>query len=231
MKRRRRLKRNQLDGRIEFPQTARCSHKRAARSQPRDKMRQRARGLLDDLRSGRIVVRAPVAVVVVLIGIEVLVGILRKQTPRLPNGAVGTLERARHDQIRAKGPKDELAFVAGILRHAQLDLVPLCRPDHRVRDPGVAGRRIENRLAMPELARGLTLRDHSRRRAILDGPPGVLPLSLGVNLDAGTLLLDLTEPNEWSAANEVENGHTDAGYDGAGYHALYLRLIQSDIII
>ena len=59
----------------------------------------------------------------------------------------------------------------------------------------------------------------------------ILPLGLRVDLDPRALLLDPTEPNKRGAADKVEDGHTDAGYDGTDNHGLYLGLIQSDIII
>ena len=60
----------------ELPQPAAGADERAAGAETGDEMRQPSAGLLDDLRRGRVVVRAPVAVVAVLIGIEVAIGIL-----------------------------------------------------------------------------------------------------------------------------------------------------------
>src|SRR5262249_29706851 len=131
-------------------------------------------------------------VVVVLVRIEVLVRTFRVEAPRFADGAVGALERARQDELRAKRPKDELTFAAGVFRDAQLYFVALGRTDHGVRDTGITGGRIENRLATVELARGFPVSDHPRRGPVFHGSAGVLPFSLGVDLDVWAFLLDLT---------------------------------------
>ena len=82
-------------------------------------MRQSAAGLLDDLRRGRVVVRAPVAVVVVLVRVEIAIGILRVQPPRLADRAVGAFERIGQDQLGAERAQNQLALGARVLRHAQ----------------------------------------------------------------------------------------------------------------
>src|SRR5579862_7151960 len=102
MKRAAWLERNQADGWIELPQPPAGPYERAARPEAGDEMRQPAAGLLDDLRRGRVVVRAPVAVVAVLIRVEILVGLGRVEPAGFADGAVGALERVCQDQLRAK---------------------------------------------------------------------------------------------------------------------------------
>src|SRR5262245_34248432 len=152
MKGRRRLKRDQLDRRVELLQPSRGPDEGAARPQSGDEVRQRAGRLLDDLRSSRVVMGAPVPVVVVLVRIEVLVRTFRVEAPRFANGPIGTLERARQNELGPKGAEDELTLMTGVLGNAQLDLVTLGRADHGVRDAGISGCRIQDRLSVAELA-------------------------------------------------------------------------------
>ena len=69
---------------------------------------------------GRVVVRAPVAVVVVLVGIEVAVGLVGVQPPRLANRAVGAFERVGQHELGAERAQDQLPLRARVLRQAQL---------------------------------------------------------------------------------------------------------------
>src|SRR4030095_1527535 len=94
-------KRNQLDVRTELAQPAGGADERAAGAETGDEVRQASAGLLDDFRSGRVVVRSPVAVVVVLIRIEVPVRLGGFQPARLPDCTVGSLPTIRHPQPRA----------------------------------------------------------------------------------------------------------------------------------
>src|SRR6185295_16743337 len=105
-----RLKGNQLDGGIELAQTPSGADKRAARAETRDKVRQFAAGLLDQLWRGRVVMSFPVGVVVVLIRIEIPVGIGGVEAACLTNRAVSALEGAGQPQLGAKRAKDELSL-------------------------------------------------------------------------------------------------------------------------
>ena len=68
------LDRDEANVMTERAQAAARAHERAARTEPGDEMRHAAIGLLEDLDGGGVVVRPPVGVVVVLIGVEVLIG-------------------------------------------------------------------------------------------------------------------------------------------------------------
>src|SRR5688572_23346581 len=85
VKRRVRLKRNEAYRRVELTEPATDADKGAARAESSDEMRQPPARLLDDLGSGRIEVRPPVAVVAVLIGIKVPVRIGRYHSPNFSN--------------------------------------------------------------------------------------------------------------------------------------------------
>ena len=71
-------------------QPARVAHERAAGAEQRDEVRDAAFGLLDDLGAGGLVVRLPVGVVIVLIGVEVAVGIGVVDLADLADRAIGT---------------------------------------------------------------------------------------------------------------------------------------------
>ncbi len=101
-------------------------------------MRQLAAGLLDELRGGGVVVRPPVRVVAVLIGIEIPVGIRGMDATRFADRAVGAFERARENQLGPERAQNQLAFRARVFGQAERHLVAARRADHRVRDAGVA---------------------------------------------------------------------------------------------
>jgi hypothetical protein len=168
-------------------------------------MGQASARLLDDLRSGRVVVRAPVAFVVVLIRVEVAVGLGSLHPARLADRAVSTLERIGQHQPGAERPQNHLAFGARVVRQAQLHAISPGRADHRVRDASVAGSRVENGAIRRQRARRLAVEDHAGRRAILDRAAGVLPLGFGPKLHTGRLALEALQPDERGAANQVQH--------------------------
>src|SRR5918995_604069 len=109
----------------------------AARAESSDEVCNLAVGLLPDLRRRGLVVRARDGRVFVLVGIEVLLGVLGVQTPRLPDSPVRALARVGEYDLNAVGAQYLLALLAGVLGHAKLDLVPQGRPDPSVGDPRV----------------------------------------------------------------------------------------------
>ena len=181
-----RLKGNQSNRRIELPQPAARADEGAARPETGDEMRQPSARLLDDLGARRIVVRAPVRVVVVLIRIEILIGILGIQTPRLADGAVrAAFERVCQDELCAECAQRQLALRARVLRHAQLHWIPARRADHRVRDARIARRRVEDRPPGRQFPGGFAFENHPRGRAVFHRAAWILPLRHGVQLRAG----------------------------------------------
>ena len=73
---------------------------------PATKCVMRPVGLLPDFGSRRVVVGAPVELVVVLIGIAVPLGLRGEPAARLANGAVRSLERIGEDQLGAVGAQE-----------------------------------------------------------------------------------------------------------------------------
>ncbi len=71
-----------------FFQALARAHQRAGCAQPGDKVRYRAIGLPPYLRACAVIVRPPVGVVVVLVGIEVTLRLLRDEFPRGQDCAV-----------------------------------------------------------------------------------------------------------------------------------------------
>ena len=90
---------------------------------------------------------APVGVVVVLIRVEIKIRRFREQFPRLPDRAVRTLAGIRVDQLSAVGPENTLALGTDVRSNAETYPVSFCGSNHRVGDPRVPGRGIENYLA------------------------------------------------------------------------------------
>ena len=131
----------------------------------------------------------------------------------LANRAVGAFERIRKDQLGPECLQNELALGARVRGDAQLHFIAARRSNHRVRDAGIARRRVQNREAGTERARFLPLRNHARGGAILDRTARVLPFDFGANLDARTLLFELTETNERCAADQIEDGNANGRCD------------------
>ena len=77
------------------------------------------------------------------------------------NRAVGAFERVGQHELGAERPQNQLALRARVFRQAQLDFVSARRADHRVGDAGVARRRIEDRQAGRQRARGFAVRESS----------------------------------------------------------------------
>ena len=200
------LKGNQFDRRIEPPQPAAGADKRAARPEARDKMRQPTARLLDDLRPGRVVVRAPVRVVVVLVRIEIPLRLCRMQPTGFADRAVRSFERIGQHQLGAEGTQYELAFTAGVVRHAQRDVIAAGRTDCRVGDAGVAGRGVENRPFARQRAGRFAFEDHSRRGAVLHRPARILPLRFRIQLDPWRVALEPAQAYERRTANEIDDG-------------------------
>ena len=114
--------------------------------------------------AGRVVMRAPVRVVAVLIRIKVALRIRRDHPAHFADRAVGALERTGQHELGAERAKNQLPLRARVLGQAQLHFVAARRADHRVRDAGVARGRIDDRQAGPQAARRLRRRRSSARR-------------------------------------------------------------------
>ena len=92
-------------------------------------------------------------------------------------GRVDDLGAVHLQQLRALG--------RDVLGHDDLQRVALARADHRQRDAGVAGGRLEDRLARADQALLLGVLDQRARDAVLDRARRVARLELGPDADAG----------------------------------------------
>src|SRR5215213_2634511 len=117
------LEGDDLYGGVVLLKPRRRPHEGAARTEPGDEVRDLTGALLPDLRRRGLVVGARVGRVGVLVRVEVPLGVLRVEPPRLPDGPVRALARIGQHEIHAVGIEDLLPLLAGVLRHAELYLV------------------------------------------------------------------------------------------------------------
>src|SRR5215213_7025018 len=197
-----------LHPRVVLLETRRRTDEGAARAEPGDEVRDLAVRLLPDLGCRRLVVRPRVGRVGVLVGIEVALGILGVEPPRLADGPVRAIPRVGQDDLHTVGAQDLLSLLAGVLRHTQLHPVAERGPDPGVRYPRVPARRVEDGLLGRQRARLLTVPDHPQRGPVLDRPAGVVPLRLAKNVDAGGLGRDARQLQERRAADKLRHART-----------------------
>ena len=190
------LCRDALDMRQIVFQTPRIAHERAARSKQSHEVRDAATGLFDDFRPGCVVVRLPVGVVIVLIGIEVAVGVGFHDFPDGTDSAVGAFVSRCQDKLSPVCLQDALAFDRGIQRQAELDLITLCRADHGISDTGVAAGSVDQGLSRLELPRLFRLQNHVQGSPVLDGSAGIEILGFRVNFDPGIFGRNLCNPQQ-----------------------------------
>src|SRR5918997_2901726 len=184
-------------------ETGRRTDEGTARAEPCDEVCHLAVRLLPDLGRRRFVVRARVGGVGVLVRIEVALGVLGVELPRLTDGPVRALVRVGQNKVHAVGAQDLLPLFTGILRHAELHLVAERGADPGVRYPRVSARRIEDSLLWRQRARLLTVPDHPQGWPVLDRSAGRIPLSLAEDVDARDLGRDARQLQERRAADKL----------------------------
>ena len=135
--------------RIKFLQLSRCADERAAGAEHGDEVRHAAFGLLPDFFRGRAVMRAPVRVVRVLVGVEVLPRLRGRKFARFADGAVRAFGCVGEHDLRTVGANRALALLRYVLRHAQGHREALRRAHHGVGNSGIAAGGIQQRLAGP----------------------------------------------------------------------------------
>ena len=168
------------------------AHQRAAGAEARDEGGDLVE-LLEDLGRRAVVVRGRVGGVAVLVGHEVARvggGHLERHLDR----AVGALRARRVDDLGAVHLQQLGALRRHVVGHDDLQRIALARADHRERDAGVAGGRLEDGLAGRDRAPLLGVLDQRARDAILDRAGRVVGLELGpdahARLGRKTLQLD-----------------------------------------
>ncbi len=158
------------------------AHKGAGGAQAGHEVRHPAVGLAEDFRAGGVVVRAPVAVVVVLVGIKIAFGFVCHDLARQPDRAIAAFERIALDDRCAIGLRQGLALLRDVGRHHQPNGVALGRADHRIANAGIAAGGVDQDPIVRQPAVLLSVLDYTKRCAVLDGTARVEPLGLGVQL-------------------------------------------------
>ena len=97
--------------------------------------------------------------------------------------AVGALRAGRVDDLRAEQRGHLAPLVRDVVGHDERHAVALAPADHRQRDAGVPGRRLEDDRVLVKQAPPLEVLDEVLRDAILDRPGRVEHLELGEDAD------------------------------------------------
>jgi len=134
--------------------------------------------LLPDFVSRGQIVSFPVGLVGILVGVEILIGMIAGQFARHANGAVGAVTGIGIDDVGTVSLQNLLALAGDVFGHAEGDGKSLSGTEHGVGDPGVAAGGIEENLAGAELGGAASLGDDVGGGAVLDGSAGVIPLGL-----------------------------------------------------
>ncbi len=159
------------------------AHERAGGAQPGHEVRDR-RQVPQQLRPGRLVVRAGVGLVAVLEQHHP-VGMVGGDLPGPRHGLVGAAGGRREDDLRAVHPEDLGALGRDVLRHHADQPVAAQLRHHGQRDAGVAAGRLEDGVAGPEPPVGLGGAHHVERGAVLDAAGRVAILELRPQPDVG----------------------------------------------
>ena len=162
-----RLKRDAAYLRIQLLQASRRTDEGAAGAEPGHKVRQPPLGLLENLRTRRLVVGAPVCRVIVLVRVEVEIAVLGGHGAHAPDGSVRTLHRVRVNNPCAVGPQNPLALFAHVRGHTKLEAISPSRADHRVSNACVAGSGIDQNLIFGHQPGVLGFADDVQGRAVL----------------------------------------------------------------
>ena len=190
---------------IHLLQVASDADERAGGPEASDEVRDRPRGLLPDLRPGRLEVSPPVCLVVVLIEIPVSVRLRGRERFGGPLRAIGPVRRGREDQLGPVRLEDALSLRTEVRRHAEGHSVSLRGADHRERDPGVPGGRVQEDPILRQ-AGPLGGPQHSERGAVLDAATGIAEFRLGIHLHLGRHMgRQSIESEERRVADEVRN--------------------------
>ena len=157
--------------------------------------------LLQDLHRRRLVVRAPVVLVAVLVAEEVAVGVGLVPAVHLAQRLVVALEGVRVHEPGAVRQHPLLPLGAGVVGDHDLDGVADDPADHRVGDSRVTGGAVEDGPAGLEAAVGQGAEQHPEHRPILERAAGVERLQLDEHLDPGQLVTENVERHERRSAD------------------------------
>ena len=157
---------------------------RPARAHAGDEVRDPAARLLPELGAGRGVVRGRVRLVEVLVGLERARDLLGQA---VGDAVVGLRRVGRHggrsdDDLGAVGAQQVDLLLAHLVRHHGDHAIALESRGDREARARVAGGRLDDRAAGPQLPLALGRLDHRDRRAVLDRAARVQVLDLGDEL-------------------------------------------------
>ena len=158
-------------------QVATRSHEGAARPETGDEVRDLG-NVAQDLGAGRLVVRARIRIVGVLIQ-EAVLGMTGCHVDGPLHRTVRSLFARSENHLGTEHFEHLAPFDRDARGHEDLDRVTLHLGDGGQRDTGIARRRFENRLTRNETATLLGLVDHGLGNAILHRAERVLALELG----------------------------------------------------
>ncbi len=140
--------------------------------------------LVEDLLRGALVMGTRVGLVPVLVG-HVVGGVGFGHLEGELDGAVRALRTLGVDDVGAVHPQQLGALLGDVVGHHDLERIALAPADHRQRDAGVAGGRLEDGVPGLDRAALLGVLDHVLGDPVLDGAGGIAALELGPEADLG----------------------------------------------
>ena len=129
---------------------------------------------------------------------------LPRGATRLPDGAVGALERIGQNELGAAGAKDRLALDGRTGWQKQPHRESERAAEHRVGDAGVAGGRLEDRFSGGQPPRGESGEKHRPHRTVLDAAARVQVLGFGEQTKPRNVRADARELEKGRPAHGVE---------------------------
>jgi hypothetical protein len=158
------------------------------------------------------VVGLPVGGIVVLIGIEVFIRVIRHKLFHIELCAVRPFERVGVCDVRTVSEQDPFPFGAGVGRDGEFYAVSEGSAYQRVRDPGIPARSVNNGLSHREGTAPLPFPYHAESRPVLDRTAGIVPFRLGEYLNPGGNPWKPREPQKWGIPYPLNEGWgTDGG--------------------
>ncbi len=173
-------------------------------------------GLLQNLGTGRLIVRFPVRRVVVLVGIIVAAVIRFVHFPALANRAIRTFGRIGQHDLGAVRLQDSLPLHGRIGWQAKNYPVPLHSRDHGIRNSGVSARGIENNPVVCQFAGALAVQNHLERCTVFNAATGIEVFGFGVDLDSRKVSRQSRQAQKRRVSDARENVRfLDRSYNGS----------------
>ena len=157
---------------------------------------------------------APVVVVGVLVGVEVVSGV-GGELAGDADGAVGAVGRVGKDDIGAVGGEDAFALDGNISGHAEQYTEAQRCAEHGVGDAGVAAGGVEEDFPGASWPVRCGFADDAGGGAVFDAAAGVVPLGFTEQMNAGKVAREIVERYERRVADAAEHG-AGGGFPGSG---------------